>query len=235
MVKEELNKRSPLRVFEQSIHGGVGKGNLGVLVSRKGVGKTACLVHIATDKLFRGEHVIHVSFSQNVNHVMAWYEDIFNEISKRRHLDNAMDIHDEIIKNRVIMNFNQENVSVKQILTSLQAMIEQGGFSADAVMFDGYRIGTGHGEDIGIIKEFAQKMDLEVWFSLSPLSDEAEYDAFGVPSTIEKIKDTIDVLIGLVFDGEHVAFTVVKDHEETKKEKIAVKLDPKTMLISESV
>lgn len=235
MVKEELNKRSPLRVFEQSIHGGVGKGNLGVLVSRKGVGKTACLVHIATDKLFRGEHVIHVSFSQNVNHVMAWYEDIFNEISQRRHLDNAMDIHDEIIKNRVIMNFNQENVSVKQILTSLQAMIEQGGFSADAVMFDGYRIGTGHGEDIGIIKEFAKKMDLEVWFSLSPLSDEAEYDAYGVPSTIEKIKDTIDVLIGLVFDGEHVAFTVVKDHDETKKEKIAVKLDPKTMLISESV
>ncbi|MCF7953977.1 MAG: hypothetical protein K9K78_07875 [Spirochaetales bacterium] len=235
MVKEELNKRSPLRVFEQSIHGGVGKGNLGVLVSRKGVGKTACLVHIATDKLFRGEHVIHVSFSQNVNHVMAWYEDIFNEISKRRHLDNAMDIHDEIIKNRVIMNFNQENVSVKQILTSLQAMIEQGGFSADAVMFDGYRIGTGHGEDIGIIKEFARKMNLEVWFSLSPLSDEAEYDAYGVPSTIEKIKDTIDVLIGLVFDGEHVAFTVVKDHDETKKEKIAVKLDPKTMLISESV
>ena len=48
MVRSELNKRSPLRVFEKSINGGVGKGHIGVLASKKGVGKTACLVHIAT-------------------------------------------------------------------------------------------------------------------------------------------------------------------------------------------
>ena len=61
MDLKQLNSVSPLRVFEDSINGGLGKGNLGVIVSKKGVGKTACLVHIATDKLFKGEHVIHVS------------------------------------------------------------------------------------------------------------------------------------------------------------------------------
>ena len=71
MIKAELNKRSPLRIFEKSIHGGVGKGNVGVLASRKGVGKTACLVHIATDKLFRDKHVIHVSFSSRVDHIVS--------------------------------------------------------------------------------------------------------------------------------------------------------------------
>ncbi len=49
MVKSELINRSPLRILEKSIQGGVGKGNIGVIASRKGVGKTACLVHIATD------------------------------------------------------------------------------------------------------------------------------------------------------------------------------------------
>jgi len=49
MIMEDLISRSPLRILENSIHGGLGKGNIGVLASRKGVGKTACLVHIATE------------------------------------------------------------------------------------------------------------------------------------------------------------------------------------------
>ena len=82
MVKSELIKRSPLRLLEKSIHGGVGKGKIAAIASRKGVGKTACLVHIATDKLFQGKHVIHVSFSSKVDYIIGWYEDIFKEILK---------------------------------------------------------------------------------------------------------------------------------------------------------
>ena len=32
MHQKELNERSPLRVLEQSIHGGLGRGNIGVIV-----------------------------------------------------------------------------------------------------------------------------------------------------------------------------------------------------------
>jgi len=53
MVRKELINRSPLRILERSTHGGVGKGNIGIIAARKGVGKTACLVHIATDQLFQ--------------------------------------------------------------------------------------------------------------------------------------------------------------------------------------
>ena len=137
MVKEELIKRSPLRIFEKSIHGGLGRGNIGVLASRKGVGKTACLVHIATDQLLRGKHVIHVSFSARVDHIISWYEDIFKEIAKKRSLENAVDVHDDIIKNRVIMNFNQQGISAERILRSVGAMIRDGHFGADTVIFDG--------------------------------------------------------------------------------------------------
>ena len=104
MVKQELIKRSPLRILEKTIHGGLGKGNLGVIAARKGVGKTAFLVHLSTDQLFQDKHVIHVSFSSNTKHIIEWYEDIFNEISNRFELESAMSVHDSIIKNRVIMN-----------------------------------------------------------------------------------------------------------------------------------
>ena len=37
MYQRDVNRRSPLRVFERSIHGGLGPGNLGVVMSRAGV------------------------------------------------------------------------------------------------------------------------------------------------------------------------------------------------------
>jgi len=40
MLLKELTERSPMRVFENSIHGGLGTGNIGVVVARHGVGKT---------------------------------------------------------------------------------------------------------------------------------------------------------------------------------------------------
>jgi len=59
MYTKEINERSPLRVFEKSIHGGLGKGNLGVVMSRAGVGKTALLIGIALDDLMRALWVRH--------------------------------------------------------------------------------------------------------------------------------------------------------------------------------
>ncbi len=231
MVKEELIKRSPLRVFEQSIHGGLGKGELGVLTSRKGVGKTACLVHIATDKLFQGQQVIHVSFSQNVAHVISWYEDIFDELTEKEGLDNPRDLHDEIVKHRVIMNFNQEQISIDQILSSLRAMIEQGGFKADAVMFDGYRLTNAEPADIEQIRSFAQEMGIVVWFSVSAVDDSVPYDQYGVSEPVKSLAPYIDVLIGLAFEKDHVSLTLVKERTEQRAKKLSLKLDPKSLLI----
>ncbi len=40
-------------------------------------------------------------------------------------------------------------------------------------------------------------MNLEVWFSVSPVRSDVVYDKYGVPNTMHKYIDLIDVLIGL--------------------------------------
>ncbi|HZX11307.1 MAG TPA: hypothetical protein VFG01_10225 [Acidobacteriota bacterium] len=94
MIKSEFIKKSPLRVLEKSLQGGLKKGEIGLLASRKGVGKTACLVHIAIDKLFQGKYVIHVSYASRVDYIINWYEDIFKEIAKKQSIDSPLQIHD---------------------------------------------------------------------------------------------------------------------------------------------
>lgn len=233
MVKSELNKRSPLRIFEKSIHGGLGKGNIGILASRKGVGKTACLVHIATDKLFRDKHVIHVSFSARVDHIVNWYEDIFKEIAKKRNLEDAVEIHDELIKHRVIMNFNQEGINPDQILKSIKALIVDGQFKADSIIFDGFDFEQAKQDDINKISEFAKENELEIWFSVSLKGKDPVYDDKGYPLLLKPFNESIDVLIGLKYNNDHVGLSVIKDRETTELHEMHLKLDPKTMLIAE--
>jgi KaiC/GvpD/RAD55 family RecA-like ATPase len=231
MVKAELIERSPLRALEKSIHGGLGSGNIGVLASPKGVGKTACLVHIAADKLFQGKHVIHVSYSSRVDYIINWYEDIFKEIAKKQKSKSAIEIQDEVIKNRVIMNFKQEGARTEQVLKSVEAMIFYGKFTADAVIVDGYDFIQCSKDDLKKFKEFARRMGLEVWFSASLKEDGPLYDEEGVPCVLKKLLDDIDVLITLHSKIDHVRLRVVKDRDFIAPGELRLKLDPKTLLI----
>jgi hypothetical protein len=228
MIRNELVKRSPLRILEQSMHGGLGKGNIAIIAAPKGVGKTACLVHIATDQLLEGKQVIHVSFSANTDHIISWYEDIFEEITKRYHLDCAMDVHDDIIKHRVIMNFKQDAISAGKVQNSLRAMINDGKFHADIVVIDGYDFEKTSPVDIKSFKEFARECGIEFWFSAS-LRENSNV----MPELFQKFEEDIAVFIELEACGKYIHLKLVKDHEAFPTSDPHLKLDPQILLIAE--
>ena len=233
MIKAELIKRSPLRILEKSTHGGVTAGQVGIIASRKGVGKTACLVHIATDRLLQGKHVIHVSFAGRTDHIITWYEDIFREIAKKRNLESAMDIHDDLIKHRVIMNFSLDGVPVEKVLTSLRAMIEEGSFAADLIIIDGFDFYVQTAEDLAKIKAFAAELGVSVWLSASLRGDDPLYDSRGVPFALKAFEAEADVIVTLAPVAAFIRLSLVKDHERQIQESLHLKLDTKSLLIVE--
>jgi hypothetical protein len=231
-IKQELVKRSPLRVLERSLAGGLGKGRLAVLASRKGVGKTACLVHMAADKLIQGKPVLHVSYSSRVDYIIKWYEDIFKEMAKKRGMKGALAIYDEIVRNRVIMNFKQDGARTEQVLRSLEAMIVHGNFPAETLIVDGLDFAQAGPEDLERFKEFAARLGLEVWFSASLKGDEPLFDENGVPLLLEGLMGAIDVLITLRHRGEQVQFNLVKGPGKRVPKALGLRLDPTTLLIA---
>ena len=231
MVKAELIKRSPLRIMEKSTHGGVAAGNLGIIASARGVGKTACLVHIATDQLLQGKHVIHVSFAGRIDHIMTWYETIFGELAKQKKLDSATEIHDDLVKNRVIMNFSQDGVSIDQLKKSLKAMIGDGHFNAETIVVDGYDFSKGKPEFVSALKAFAKEMNLSVWMTADVT---ATTEKNGVPADLAAYVADTCVMITLQSHTDHIALRLVKDHDSFVGEEMNLRLDPKTLLIDES-
>lgn len=234
MLKEELIKKSPVRILERGIEGGLKAGNIGVIASRKGIGKTSVLVQLALDKLMQGKKVIHVSFTTHTSYVISWYENIFTEVAKRKNLDEYASVHDELMKNRVIMNFNQEGVSTEQILKSLRAMIVDGGFDADAIIADGYDFARADPAQFAQIAAFAKERNLEIWYSCTMTGEEPLLDKKNVPVILRPLLDAISVLIVLEPKVEYIHFVVVKDHGRMNPEDLSIKLDAKTLLIAEA-
>jgi hypothetical protein len=236
VIKEELVSRSPVRIFEKSIHGGLKTGEIGVVAAQSGIGKTSVLVQIALDKLLQNKKVIHVSFSQHTDYVLTWYTDIFNEFIKKKNLEKAQEIKTELIKNRVLMNFNQDGVTSEMILRSIKAMINEGGFKADALIIDGFDFSRTSRERLSLVKDFAKELNLEVWYSCNVgagggSSGTSLYDKRKIPVIFGDFADLFDVIIVLEPRQDHIELSVSRDRNTFNPDAMALKLDPKTLLI----
>ena len=231
MVLNELIQRSPIRILERSIHGGLKAGEIGIIASLNGVGKTSVLVQLALDKLLQGKKVIHVSFTQHAHYVLAWYEDIFSEFISRKNLENAGEVKNDLVKNRVLMNFNQDGMSKDQIIRGLRAMIVEGGFAAEAIIIDGFDFTRADHERIANVKAFAAELGLSVWYSCTEQDKGKQYDDQNIPLVIKGFADLIDVVIVLEPKQDHIKLSVSKNRDSFNAKALAMRLDPKTLLI----
>jgi len=238
MVKEELIQRSPVRVFMKSIQGGLKPGEMGIISSLSGIGKTSVLVQIALDKLLQGSKVIHVSFTQHADHVLVWYKNIFDEFIRKKNLEGEQDVRDEIVKNRVLMKFNQEGLSVDQILRSLRAMISDGGFAADHIIVDGYNFSQNDGDNFRKFKEFCVELKLSAWFSCT-VKDEPFYDKKNIPLVIGGYADIFDVIVALEPKQDlkntpaYITLVISRSRSLFSPKQPALRLDPRTLLLLE--
>ena len=162
---KDFLKVSPLKILEGSIYRELGKGNLGVLMARAGVGKTSCLIHIAFDKLFRGGRLVHVSLKDAPEKVTSYYSVIFYDLVKVLDMENEYEVRTPLDKNRIILAYLKESFDLERLRKNLKNLIEEIDFIPDTLVVDGVDFAEA-GRDIfegfkGIAKEF----DLEVWFS----------------------------------------------------------------------
>ena len=232
MLREELIKLSPIRVLEKSINGGLGKGNLGVFTARKGVGKTATLVHVAVDKLLRNNKVIHLSFSDNPRHIEIWYDHVFNEIAKAYNLENILDNQEQIIKNRLIINLNKNSTDPQEIESVIKKCMDGAKFYPAMFIVDGFSFYDRERDDFLFWKKFAEQHNAEIWFSATLHRHSLEFDDQGIPSPASNFKDLFSVIIMLEPKENHISLKLLKDHDNPQVDQLKLKLNPKTMLIA---
>ena len=232
MTTNDTQIRSPLRIFEKATDGGLGQGNMGVVLSRHGVGKTAFMVGMAVDALLRGRKVMHISTEEPVERLRAFYYEIFQLICENQRLDNRLERRVDLERNRHILVYNRKNFSLDKLKQSAEFLNDAAHFSPDVVIMDGTPRFE-HSEDWEIegVRDLAGEWGAEIWTSARLHRAGQEYDDRGVPMEVAQFDDKISVIIHLEPENDHVCVRLLKDHERLAPPELNMELDPKTLLL----
>src|SRR4051812_4439383 len=176
MYRKDVNDRSPMRVFEKSIHGGLGRGNVGVVAARAGVGKTALLVQIALDDLLRDRKVLHISHKHAVDHVRSYYDEIFRDLAETSKLDDPAGVKLDIERNRLLYSQVTQATneppsqrggrsSIGNILHAVAFARDVAHFEPDVVILDGLDFQHASAEAMVALAQLASERSVELWLS----------------------------------------------------------------------
>jgi hypothetical protein len=245
MYRKEVNEQSPLRILEKSIHGGLGKGNLGVVMARAGVGKTACLVQVALDDLLRGKDVLHVALGQTVEHVQSWYDALYDDLAARTDLEERETIRADVARHRVIKTYADPQLSPDRLEKAVEMFREHMRFKPEMIVIDGYDWTGGREIDpgrslipvapiaaeLGGFKSIARRLGAELWISAQTHRSVTGKHPTSLTPPCAAYADLIDVALFLEPHGDHVDIRLLKDHGDMTPHETHLHLHSDTLRI----
>ena len=123
---------------DELTQGGLGGGELGVIVAPAGVGKTWVLAAIGANAMKRGKHIVHYSLELNESYVGLRYDSIFTGIANQNlkyHKDDVQSEMDKLKGDLVIKYFPTKTASVNTLSAHLKRITTLG-TQVDMVVVD---------------------------------------------------------------------------------------------------
>ena len=216
MEKKDLIAHSPVRYFDAT-NAALKDGEMGLVTAKKGLGKTSVLVQFGIDSLLNDKALVHVSFDQQSSNVIAWYSSVMAEIAKKKSF-NLDEVNEEIVRNRTILNFNQETFTLPKVVNTLKAL-KEGGIKIATVVVDGLNLDKTSKEDIECFASFVKSEKMTAWFSFTN-------EASDLKNTLAADKlASFATVAHLAAEGNGLALSLLKNGEGK------VNLDAKTLLM----
>ena len=125
-------------VIDELTQGGLGGGELGVIVAPAGVGKTWVLAAIGANAMKKGKHIVHYSLELNEAYVGLRYDSIFTGIANQNlkyHKEDVISEMDKLDGDLVIKYYPTKTASVNTLSAHLKR-ITNFGTQVDMVVVD---------------------------------------------------------------------------------------------------
>jgi len=208
----------------------LGPGNLGVLVARAGVGKTACLIHIAFDKIFRQKKLVHISLEEGPEKVASYYNVIYYDLLKALHIEDDYEYRVLMEKNRMTLAYLNQSFDLERLQANLKNLTERLDFKPDTLIVDGLNFEQAERDVFEGLKGIAREFDTEIWFSALSHRHLAETNERGIPYPCDKFDDLFSIIIQLQPEQAGIFLKLLKDHERYQIPENSIRLDPNTFL-----
>ena len=233
MYRKEVNAASPLRILDKSIHGGLGAGNLGVVMARAGVGKTACLVQIGLDDLMRERPVLHVALEQTLEHVHSWYDALFDDIADQTNLEEREVVRAMVAQKRVIAAFSDRELGPERLQRKVELFKQHLDFKPAAILVDGFDWASHtvaeNAAILGAFKAYAKLNDAELWMTAQTHREVTGEHPTRLTPPCDTYDQLIDVALFLEPHHDVVKLRLLKDHDDATPPPTHLLLHPDTL------
>jgi len=233
MYAKELNERNPLRLFESSIHGGLGNGNLGVVVARHGLGKTPFLVGIALDEAMRGRKTLHVSLDDTVAHLREFYDEMFLDLAHAARLEDLPAERLQMERNHTLHTYAGKSFTIHKLRHSINFLKEYAHFEPACIIIEGFDFDNASVEDVEAFRQLAVQFNAEVWMS-AITHRETPIDNNGIPMPLVQFLPSVAVIVRLSGQSDGAHLSLLKDHDNPSVATLTLALDPETMLLKQA-
>lgn len=222
---------SPLKLLDKSSRKGLGAGNLGVLIARAGVGKTACLIHIAFDRIFRQGKLVHISLEEGPEKVTSYYNVMYHDLVKALDLTDDYDDYRMLIdRNRMILAYLSQSFEIERLRTNLRNLAKNLNFRPDTLIIDGLDFERTERTLFEGFKEIAAEFQVEIWLSALSHRHITEVNERGIPYPCHEFDDLFSLIIQFQPESSGVFLRLLKDHDNPTIPDASVRLDPNTFL-----
>ncbi len=227
---EPLVNKNPLRVLK------IGQNNkqMGLIMARAGLGKTALLVQIALDAILRGNNVIHISVGESIDKTKMWYDDILQFILQDAVVDNPHELIEMVQQHRLIMTFKESAFSRARLEERLNDLILQDIFKPNCLVVDGFDFDSPNRDGLEDIKDLLDSMNLKAWFSAVSHRNDDRISPAGVPAPCHEVDDLFDTIVLLKPEPDHIQLDIIRNNGENTEDGGVLFLDPATMMVKKS-
>ncbi len=225
---KELFSVSPLKILEKTTRKELGKGNLGVLIARAGVGKTLCLIHLALNNIFRKKKLVHVTLEEIPEKIMSYYNVMYSELVAALDISDDYKYGERMEKDRMILAYLNRSFDLERLRASLYNLKKELNFSPSTVIIDGLDFESTERERFERIKDLAMEFEAEIWLSALSHRHITEINERGIPYPCHKIDELFSIIMQLQTGPSGVFLNLLKDHVNVSIRDIRVRLDPGT-------
>ena len=192
-----ITVKTPWDVINDIIDGGLGAGELGVIVAPAGIGKSWTLQALGSDVVRSGKTVVHYSLELNENYVGLRYDSIFSGVTTSNIKYHKEEVEKQISKlpGKLLIKYFPTKAASVQTLGAHLKQIELSGVKIDVVIVDYADIlmPTGFFKEkrhaIGNIYEdlrgLAGELEIPIWTASQANRSALEEDVIGADKVAE--------------------------------------------------
>ena len=236
MYVTQVNASSPIRILERCCQGGLSGSEVGVVMARAGVGKTAFLVQIGLDDAMRERPVLHVALGQDLEHVQSWYDALFDDLAQATHLADREQVRALINRNRVIQA-SPDTVFPHEHLDEIVDLYGRAQFKPAVILIDGWDwehgAVVGRAAELGAFKLIAKRLGAVLWLSAQTHREATPAHPTALVPPCAAYGELIDIGVFLEPEGTHVGVRLIKDHEQESPADTHLQLHTDTMRLVE--